>query len=183
MPVTTDEIWRQFSGRLRDFIAKRVQAPADAEDILQDVFGKIHSSLSQLNNWERLEVWLFQVTRNAIIDHYRRHAKAQAVDVALLAGTGEDPVAPPAAEELGSCLRSLVDLLPEKYRRALLLAEFEGLTHKEIAERLGISVSGAKSQVQRARARLKEIVLRQCDLEFDHLGRMTECDPKRPGCG
>jgi DNA-directed RNA polymerase specialized sigma24 family protein len=70
--VTTDTIWTAFSGRLRGFIAKRVREDVDIDDILQDVFAKIHAELGKLKEDERLEAWLFQITRRAIADHYRK---------------------------------------------------------------------------------------------------------------
>jgi RNA polymerase sigma-70 factor (ECF subfamily) len=71
--------------------------------------------------------------------------------------------------------------LPEPYRDALVLTEFEGLTQKELAERLGISLSGAKSRVQRGREKLKEMLFDCCRFEFDRRGRMIECQPRAKG--
>ena len=60
----------------------------------------------------------------------------------------------------------------------LVLTEFEGLTQKEMAERLGISLSGAKSRVQRGRQQLKQMLLERCEFEFDRLGRIIDCKPR-----
>src|SRR5215203_7546113 len=67
----TQQIWSEFSDRLRTFIARRVDSEADADDILQDVFLRIHRRAGTVKRHERLVSWLFQVTRNAIIDYYR----------------------------------------------------------------------------------------------------------------
>src|SRR5215203_1103297 len=67
----TQQIWSEFSDRLRTFIARRVDSEADADDILQDVFLRIHRHVGSLQRRERLVSWLFQVTRNAIVDYYR----------------------------------------------------------------------------------------------------------------
>jgi len=64
----------------------------------------------------------------------------------------------------------MIKALPEKYQAVILLSEFEKLSHKEIGEKLGISVSGVKSRVQRDRKMLKEMLLGCCQLEFDSLG-------------
>ena len=72
----------------------------------------------------------------------------------------------------------MVESLPDDYRQALLLTEYEGLTQRELAERLGLSVSGAKSRVQRAREKLKEMLLDCCHFEFDRLGRVIDYQPK-----
>jgi len=71
--------------------------------------------------------------------------------------------------------------LPEPYRDALVLTEFEGLTQQEMAKRLGISISGAKSRVQRGREQLKRMLLERCEFEFDRLGRIIDCKPRKKG--
>jgi RNA polymerase sigma-70 factor (ECF subfamily) len=81
----------------------------------------------------------------------------------------------------------MVQSLPETYRQAIVLSEFEGLTQKELAARLDLSLSGAKSRVQRGRAQLKKMLLDCCRFEFDRRGTVIECEPRRktscPECG
>jgi RNA polymerase sigma-70 factor, ECF subfamily len=73
--------------------------------------------------------------------------------------------------------------LPEPYRDALVLTEFDGLTQKELAERLGISLSGAKSRVQRGKEQLKRMLHDCCTFEFDRRGRVIDCEPRgNSGC-
>src|SRR5215211_1992359 len=67
----TQLIWTEFGDRLRAFIGRRVDSEADADDILQDVFLRIHRHVGSLQRRERLVSWLFQITRNAIADYYR----------------------------------------------------------------------------------------------------------------
>src|SRR5437588_726670 len=80
--------------------------------------------------------------------------------------------------ELVPCIKEMVDSLTNDYRQALILTEYEGLTQRELAVRLGISVSGAKSRVQRAREKLKDMLLDCCHFEFDHSGRVIDYQPK-----
>ena len=68
---TTAEVWEDFSPQLRQFISKRVANVNDVDDILQDVFIEIHTNLDMLQEEDRLVPWLYQITRNTIIDHYR----------------------------------------------------------------------------------------------------------------
>jgi DNA-directed RNA polymerase specialized sigma subunit, sigma24 homolog len=68
----------------------------------------------------------------------------------------------------------MIDRLPEKYRKAIVLTDIERLTQKEMAEKLGLSSSGAKSRVQRSRKKLKEMLLECCHFEFDRSGNITE---------
>ena len=179
MTITTENVWREFSDRLRGFIGKRVSSSADADDLLSDVFVKVHTRIDTLEDEARLAPWLYQITRNTLTDHYRRSAAPQ---------TGLDGVDPAAAENdydaaalISESLRDLVDRLPGKYREALVLTEFEGLTQVEMADRLGLSVSGAKSRVQRARALLRDDLLKCCHFEFDRLGHVIDYEP-RPRC-
>src|SRR5688572_29274524 len=81
----TQQIWSEFADRLRAFITRRVGSAADAEDILQDVFLRIHRHADSLQRRERLVSWLFQITRNAIADYYRAPVRRE-----LLAGAPQD---------------------------------------------------------------------------------------------
>ncbi|MEM7342995.1 MAG: RNA polymerase sigma factor SigZ [Chloroflexota bacterium] len=164
-PINTELIWLELSQALRDFIKRRVQNEADADDILQDVFYKIHQNIEGLKDKKRFRAWVYQISRNAIIDHYRRRN----VWVELLDTLPAEPLPElSVSQELAACLRPMVDQLPDKYREALILTEFEGLTQKEMAEHLGLSISGAKSRVQRARQALKQMMLECCHFEFAH---------------
>ena len=75
---------------------------------------------------------------------------------------------------LALSLKELIDELPEPYRQALILTEYQGLSQKQLAENLGIWLSGAKSRVQRARGKLREILLRCCHFEFDRRGHIMD---------
>lgn len=76
----------------------------------------------------------------------------------------------------------MMEELPEKYREALHLTEIQGLTQKELAERLNISLSGAKSRVQRAREKLKGVLLECCHVEVDRRGKVMDWESKEPDC-
>jgi len=82
-----------------------------------------------------------------------------------------------AEQEIASGLREMVESLPEKYRQALLLVEFEGLSQIKLAKKLGISVSGAKSRVQRGRRMIKDALMRCCHFEFDKYGTIIDSHP------
>ena len=75
---------------------------------------------------------------------------------------------------LALSLKELIDELPEPYRQALILTEYQGLTQKQLAERMGLSLSGAKSRVQRARDKLRDMLLRCCHFEFDRRGHIVD---------
>ena len=175
MNPTVEAIWNEFAVALRQFIRARVADTATADDILQDVFVKIQGKLDQLEDPSKLQSWLYLITRNAIIDHYRTRKPTIEVPDSLPAEAPSDDA---EMEGLKSAFRRMLFSLPEPYRDALVLTEFEGLTQKALAERLGISLSGAKSRVQRGRDQLKKMLFDCCRFEFDRRGRVINCAPR-----
>jgi len=175
-------IWQDFSEGLMRFILKRVRDPHDAEDIRQEVFAKIHRNIDSLRDTRKLPAWVYQIARNTIIEHYRGRRAAMEPPEMLREMPDEPPAELQAADHVVSWLRPMVERLPDKYRRPLLLTEFDGLPQKEMAQALGLSLSGAKSRVQRAREQLKEMVLACCHLEFDRRGKVVDFRPREPTC-
>jgi len=176
----TTQIWDDFHRRLRAFILGRVPDPADADDILQDVFVKLHTRLGTLRDEDRLTSWLYQVTRNAVVDHLRSRrtsAPASAERSAEADTAGDD-----AFRQTAQFLRERMESLPEKYRNALLLTEVEGLTQREAASRLGLSLSGAKSRVQRGREMLRAQLLDCCHFELDRRRHVVGFVPRNGAC-
>jgi RNA polymerase sigma-70 factor (ECF subfamily) len=180
MTVASEQLWEMFSVPLQHFIRRRVPDPHTAEDILQDVFLKIHAHIDTLRNQERLSSWIYQITRNAIADYYRAQRPTTALLETLVGA--DDVVDEDVVRELLPCVAAMVDELPESYREALRLTEYGGLSQKELSARLGISFSGAKSRVQRARAKIKEQLLACCHFQFDHAGRIIDYQPQCACC-
>ena len=178
--VTVEHAWTAFHVSLLQFIRRRVADQASAEDILQDVFLKVHTRIDTLKDADKLQGWLYQLTRNAIIDHYRRSRLTSSVsdDIPAFESGQEEDV----AKQLVPSVKAMLADLPAAYREALLLTEYEGLTQKELAERLGLSLSGAKSRVQRARQQLKQMLLDCCHFEFDRRGAIIDYQPRCSCC-
>lgn len=175
MNATLEQIWHEFAAKLGQFIRVRVNDPATAEDILQDVFVKIQARLNRLKDPAKLQSWIYLIARNAIIDHYRTRKETVEVPETLAAET--EP-ADGEMEDLKASFRRMIYSLPEPYREALVMTEFEGLTQQQLAERLGISLSGAKSRVQRGREQLKAMLHECCTFEFDRRGKVIDCTPR-----
>ena len=167
IPDRFEALWAQYSQRLLAFLRSRVSDEAEAEDLLQEVFLRIHLNLCGLRDYSRLESWVFQIARNAIIDHYRSRRDLVQIPEMLPA---EEPEEEDVEAELAPSLKEIVDELPAPYRQALVLTEYEGLSQVEMASCLGISISGAKSRVQRARRMIRDILLACCHFELDHYG-------------
>jgi RNA polymerase sigma-70 factor, ECF subfamily len=208
---TSEQLWHDVHDRLTAFVAKRVDDPADVADLVQTVFLRAHQHMESIADEQRLLPWLFQITRNAIADYYRAPARRREIggvapDGALdlpdgdqiasaLSPSGESssnqPPDPRAASddasalrELAGCVRPLVQELPPPYRDALTLVEFEGVPQVELASRLGMSVSGMKSRVQRGRSMLRDGLLACCDISRSATGGVLDFAPRAAApCG
>jgi RNA polymerase sigma-70 factor (ECF subfamily) len=125
LAVTTNVVWEKFRDSLRRFILKRVKDEHDAEDILQDVFLKIHDNIDNLKDENRFQAWIYQIARNTVIDYYRSRKPA-----AELPEVPQKPADEPAADkdvtgEIVSCLNSMIDGLPELKEMLLECCHFE----------------------------------------------------------
>lgn len=177
--MTFESIYLEFDAKLRNFILGRVSYPDLAEDILQDVYLKIHSKIDNVQDSEKLESWIYQITRHTIIDYYRRVRPEQELPESLPASQQEEP---DAVADLTASVYEMLNCIPEKYRQALTLTDIQGLTQAEMADQLGLTVSGAKSRVQRAREKLKVAFLDCCHFEFDRLGKVIHYEPNCCRC-
>jgi RNA polymerase sigma-70 factor (ECF subfamily) len=185
LPMTESPApWQDVAARLRPFIARRV-APAEIDDVMQDVFIRMQRGLPQLRDEDRFTSWLFQIARSSVAEHMRTRARHPIAD-----SDGEQEPAPEteeddreAARQLSGCVSMFVAQLPSPYREAITLVELEGKTAKEAAEMVGVSVSGMKSRVQRGRAQLRELFDRCCEIAIDARGKPTDFTPRsQPSC-
>lgn len=168
---------------VRAFVRRRVPHPQDAEDIAQDALLRLYRSVEDLRHVEAFEGWMYQVTRSAITDHYRRAPRQPLpMDPDDLGRTSELDQEPPTVEaELAGCLRSLLDRVPEDYRRALQLTDLGTLTQREAAGRLGLSASGMKSRVQRGRRLLRAEIRRCCEVTLAANGTLADAQVRAHG--
>jgi RNA polymerase sigma-70 factor, ECF subfamily len=186
-PLDAAAAWDELRGPLLAFIVRRTPDRDTAEDILQEVLLRIHRHAAELEHSSAVRAWIFQIARNAVADHHRRAAMRRelpaGVDFARLKPAAAIESAPAELRrELAACLRPLVQRLPEPYREALVLTELDGLTQSDATARLGLSTSGMKSRVQRARAQLRDLLLGCCEIELDRRNRVTGYVPRREPC-
>lgn len=179
--INTQTLWRRFSEQVHQYIRSKVSSDEEAEDILQDIFIRIHQGIDKLRHEDRVQSWVYGIARRALVDHYRkkgRNKEQSAVDPVTKRAV-EDPVldlnefdgSHDVHEEVLSWLIPMIDELPEKYAKPLKMADVEGKTQQEVADRLGLSLSGAKSRVQRAREKLGAVLAACCEVEFGGSGR------------
>ncbi len=180
MDAPVELIWNTFNSGLERFIRSKVEDRQTAEDLLQDVYLKIHRNIGTLRDQDRVQAWVYQIARNAIHDYYRStRAPVDELPEDLIELPEENDE---ITDRLAHSVRAMIDEMPDDYREALLLTELGGLTQQELADRLGISLSGAKSRVQRGRKLLREMLLSCCHFEFDRLGKVIDYYPHCQCC-
>lgn len=178
----TKALWKEFSGHVRAFIRQRVSNDADAEDVLQDIFIRIHQGIDSLRDQDKVQSWVFGIARRALADYYRKKGRdrEETSGPAVPGAESSDSHEPilnefdgdhDVHEEVLSWLIPMIEELPEKYRVPLKMADVQGKTQQEVADDLGLSLSGAKSRVQRAREKLGEVLAECCEVEFGEEGR------------
>ena len=174
--------WQDIEQRLRPYVTRRVASPADVDDVLQEIFVRIHRGLSSLRDGESFGGWVYRVAQNAIADAARARARGafllveETPDVAVPESDGSDDL----ESELGACVALFVARLPAPYREAVTLTELRGLTQKEAAEMLGVTLAAMKSRTLRGRAKIREMFEECCRISVDCRGRVVGCEPRAP---
>ena len=177
MMSDSQNIWNEVQSGLRAFIAKRVADEASVEDLSQEVFLRMQRGLGGLKDHSRLLPWIYQIARHVIIDYYRARGRQAERPVGLVSDLETlHPASLPLESsqgsgqlrtELAGCLRPMIERLSEDYRQAVTLVDLERVAQHEAAARLGLSVSGMKSRVQRGRRQLRDMLEACCVIALD----------------
>jgi RNA polymerase sigma-70 factor (ECF subfamily) len=196
MTAVSEPLWEELHGNLRTFIGRRVRNQSDVDDLVQRVLLQIVKGLGSLRDAERLHAWIYRAARNVIVDYYRSPAARREIasggteDLTLAGGAEGQALSErderSALQELAACLSPMIRQLPPAYREAITLADLEGVNQAEAAARVGVSVSGMKSRIQRGRKQLKAVLEECCRVQLDRRGTIVAFDPRRPnacGCG
>ncbi|HTJ48598.1 MAG TPA: RNA polymerase sigma factor SigZ [Cyclobacteriaceae bacterium] len=173
------EIYIQFQGALLAFIQSKVKSKQDAEDILHSVFIKISNSIHKLSDQNKLQAWIFTITRNAVMDYYRMGsaAKIQTIDDKDFIGIIEEEFTD-VTKGIDNCIHGMIDQLPEEYKNIIIDSELKGVKQKDLAEKYSMAYSSLRSRVQRGRDRLKQLLLNCCHIEADVYGNIIETRDK-----
>ncbi|UCC95271.1 MAG: sigma-70 family RNA polymerase sigma factor [Candidatus Omnitrophota bacterium] len=154
-----EEIYRIASGFVYSMALRITHNEADAEEITQDVFMKIHRNLKGFQFRSSFKTWVYRITVNTAINTYRRTAKElkRRGDYDIALKTQRAPSATEASidrKESQRLLISLLDTLNSDQRVCILLREIEGLSYREIADVLKVKVNTVRSRIKRARQAL-----------------------------
>ena len=155
-----------------------------AEDCGQEAMIRIWRNLANYRGECALESWVYRIAANCCMDWLRKKKRDQSVSIEPLAEQGFDPAddAPGTEEQViakDDCqrLREAITLLPEDQREALILTQLEKVSYEEAAQAIGVSEGTVKSRVNRAKARLKEIL--SAERELSPPGNVKK-DERRP---
>lgn len=157
-----EKLYRLHKARVYAWCFRMTRKPADAEDLTQEVFLQLYRKLKSFRGDSSLSTWLYRVTTNIVLMHYR---KRRAAELSLDIVEGQDQASVDSEFQDKICimiyplervaLTQAIGSLPKGRRSVYLLHDIKGLSHDDIASRMGFSVNTSKSQLHRARLILR----------------------------
>lgn len=173
--------WRAHEPELRAFLRRRAKDPETAEDLLHDVFVRAMQAGRGFCRLDDPRAWLFRVARNAWIDSGRRRRAEAPLQPELPERAPDDE----PLRELHRCLEANLQRLDGPDREILQACDLEGMRQADFARSHGLSLPAVKSRVVRARARLRALLVQNCNVMFDDQGNVCchAAEPMVPGAG
>jgi len=176
--MTTKAVWETYNIEIKNFILSKIQDKHIANDLLQEVFIKVHTKINTLRDIDKLKSWVFAITRNTISDYFKSSKKT--------INTHKDSAEVPDENTLLTdnhseydCLYGILKNLPKKYRDPLFMADIKGVNQRYIANILKLPLPTVKSQIQRARRMIGQGFMDCCGFELNHKGFLVgEVKPK-----
>lgn len=171
--------WQAHEAELLAYLTHRVGDRHLAEDLLQDTF------LKAMRQGERFcavglpRAWLFQVARNALVDHARLQRPGAELSEDLPAAVDE----PAAVDALAECLERVLPRMAAEDADILRACDLLGLKQQDYAERQGLTLPAAKARLRRARLRLRALLVVACGVRFDENRHVCCMRPSPPPVG
>jgi len=174
-----EQIYAAFRPKIQRYLVRMV-GEFEAEDLGQEVFVRVSQSLKSFRGDSELSTWIYRIATNAAFDRLRSPSFHRTVQKCSAGSSVETNETEPEdrntwtgekvplveqqiyRKEMNGCVLDYINTLPEDYRTVLVLSEFEGLSNKEIAEILGVTLNTVKIRLHRARERLKEELSANC---------------------
>jgi RNA polymerase sigma-70 factor, ECF subfamily len=184
-----ETISEEFRAQIFAYIRNKVGDSSTADDLTQETFVKVGNALAKGTEPEHFRGWLFQIARNTVIDSLKEARRFVPFEETLKGKeTDESGISDKIDNEFRQTLfcytQKILGTLPAEDREALRLTELDGLSREELASELGMSLSGAKSRVLRARAKLRKAIEECCRLVTDPYGRVIDWKKRgSPCCG
>ena len=169
-------LWVQFGSQLADYICRKTDQQDHCYDILHEVYIKLATNVEKISKACNVQRYLLKLAQNAVIDYYRTNPPRTILHSASYnLAVAENEINSPTSELAHSWFSEFIHALPPIYKQALLRTEIDGISQIQLAEELGISYSGAKSRVQRAKLLLRQSMVNCCDYKFDKYGNVISC--------
>lgn len=168
--------WTAHAAELRGWLRHRTGNTALADDLLQDLFLKALRQGQRFCELHNARAWLFEVARNLLADQLRvAHHMVELPEDLVAQAEDVDTV-----DALTGCLPRVLSELSADDREAITLCDLQGLPQTEFAQRKGLSLSAAKSRVQRARVRLHAQMSQACQVKTAEGGAVSDFVPRPP---
>lgn len=181
VPPEFDTLAHELASSILHFIERSVGDRAVAEELLQETLIRMNNGLASFAGRSSVKTWVFSIARHIVAD-YLRHPDRKRSIIAL--DEIEEPIDPEPwvgerliESEMNGCIRAVIETLPESYRTALILHDLEGLSAEQAAEVCNCSVTATKMRIHRARHKLKDALVKQCDFYHDKES-VFRCDTK-----
>lgn len=158
-------MWQLYANDLKRYVLSQIKDEEVTNDVLQEVFIKIHLNIDTLQKKDSVKSWVFTIAHNTLMNFLNRKTVPFPIEE-----VADDFSMDEEVHSAKSCLLPLIKNLPEKYREPLLLSEIKGKKQAEVAELLGITLSGAKSRIQRGRKLLQQGFMDCCHYKLNEEG-------------
>ncbi|WP_291129008.1 sigma-70 family RNA polymerase sigma factor [Flavobacterium sp. UBA7682] len=162
---TSESLWEVYSKDLKRYVFSQIKDEDTTNDVLQEVFIKIHLNIASLQKKESVKSWVFTIAHNTLMNFLNKKSIPFPIE-----DVADDFSADEEIHSAKSCLLPLIKNLPEKYSEPLLLSEIKGKKQSEVANLLGITLSGAKSRIQRGRKLLQQGFMDCCHYKLNNDG-------------
>ena len=166
--------WSAHEAELHNWARRRLRNAAEADDLMQDLFLKALRQGERFCSVHNARAWLFEVARNTLADRLR--VARETVELP------EDLSAPledaDTVDSLTACLPRVLSELSDEDRDAITQCDLQGVPQADFASARGLSLSAAKSRLQRARQRLKARMTQVCQVQLDETGRVSDFVPR-----
>lgn len=174
--LTSEEVWNDYSTEVKRYIRSKVKDSEMTNDLLQEVFIKVHLNLEKVKKIESLRSWVFSIAYNTVMNHFGKPN-----NMVLDDNFPEEVTADEHRSPMG-CLLPMIKNLPELYREPLIQSEINGKKQAEVAEILSMTLPAVKSRIQRGRKLLQEGFMECCHYRLNDKGFLVGEHQEKEDC-